>query len=101
MNRLTASQKSSRTMHDGLDVLAVALPQGGDQFRVLLAPLGVEPLLELVEDQQHLLARREHATSPHGRERIDQTQSRRAGRGMPSAAVRSSRVSVSSAVAST
>ena len=42
---------------DRLDVLAVALPQGGDQLRVLLAAPGVEPLLELVEDEQHLLRR--------------------------------------------
>ena len=42
-------------------MLAVALPQGGDQFGVLLAPPGEEPLLELVEDQQHLLARAERS----------------------------------------
>ena len=40
--------------HDRLHMLAVALPQGGDQFRVLLTPLGMEPLLELIQDQQHL-----------------------------------------------
>ena len=56
MNRVAAIQKSSRTMHDGLDVLAVALPQGGDQLGVRLAPPGEEPLLELVEHEQHLLA---------------------------------------------
>ena len=37
---------------DALDVLAVALPQGLGQFGVLLLPLGVQPLLELVEDEQ-------------------------------------------------
>ena len=51
---------------DRLDVLAVALPQGGDQLRVLLALPGEEPLLELVEDQQDLLAWRERPAPPQG-----------------------------------
>ena len=55
MNRLAASQKSSRTMHNGLNMLAIAMPQGGDQFGVLLTSFGMEPLLELVQDQQHLV----------------------------------------------
>ena len=52
--------------HDRLDMLAVALPKGGDQFRVLLTPLGMQPLLELVQDQQHLalrVARRDPSAS--------------------------------------
>ena len=61
--------------HDRLDVLAVALPQRGDQLRVLLAPPGEEPLLELVEDQQHLLAGRERPAPPQRGQRIDQVQS--------------------------
>ncbi len=60
--------------HDGLEMLAVAVPQGGDQLRVLLAPAGVEPLLELIQDQQHLMLRRQDAAPPHVRQRIDQTQ---------------------------
>ena len=48
--------------HDRLDMLAIAVPKCGDQFRVLLTSLGMEPLLELVQDQQHLLFRRQDAT---------------------------------------
>ena len=62
MNRLAASQKSSRTITTAWSMLAIALPKGGDQFRVLLAPLGMEPLLELVQDQQHLALGRQDAT---------------------------------------
>ena len=50
---------------DRLDMLAVALAQGIDQFGILLTPPGVEPLLELVEDQEHLLAR-SRDPSPRG-----------------------------------
>ena len=61
--------------HDRLDMLAVALPKGGDQFRVLLTPLGMEPLLELVQDQQHLPLGWQDATPSQLRQRIDQPQS--------------------------
>ena len=61
---------------DRLDVLAVALPQRGDQLRVLLAPPGEQPLLELVEDQQHLLAGAEHPPPPQRGQRIDQARPR-------------------------
>ena len=57
-------------------MLAVALPQGGDQFRVLLTPLGMEPLLELVQDQQHLLPGTQHPSLPHRRQGIDQPDPR-------------------------
>ena len=43
---------------DALHPSAVALPQGLNQFRILFFLLGVQPLLELVEDDQHLLAGR-------------------------------------------
>ena len=43
--------------HDRLEVLAVALPQRGDQLGILLTLPGEEPLLELVQHQKHLLAR--------------------------------------------
>ena len=39
-NRVAAIQKSSRTSDDGLDMLAVALPQGGDQLCVCPRPAG-------------------------------------------------------------
>ena len=41
--------------HQGLHAAAVALAQGLHQFGVLFLPFGVEPLLELVQDEQHLL----------------------------------------------
>ena len=86
---------------DALHPLAVALPQGFDQFRVFIDRLGMQPLLELVEDDQHLLARRNALV--HGEE----PPASLSGRGFPanrdivSADPRSSRASVSSAVAST
>ena len=61
--------------HDRLDMLAIAMPKSGDQFRVLLAPLGMQPLLELVQDQQHLPLRWQDATPSQVRQRIDQPQS--------------------------
>jgi hypothetical protein len=43
----------------GLDVPAVALAQGPDQVAVVLAAGGVQPLLELVEDEDDLPSRRQ------------------------------------------
>ena len=60
--------------HDRLDVLAVALAQGGDQLRVRLVPPGEQPLLELVEDQQDLLARPQNPPPPQRGQRVDQVQ---------------------------
>ena len=60
--------------HDGLNMLAIAMPKRGDQLRVLLASPRMEPLLELVQDQQHLVLRRQDATSSQVRQRIDQPQ---------------------------
>ena len=42
--------------HDRLNMLAVAVTKSGDQFGVFLAPLGVQPLLKLIQNQQHLYA---------------------------------------------
>ena len=39
--------------HNRLNMLAIAVPKRGDQFCVLFTPPGEQPLLELVEDQQH------------------------------------------------
>ncbi len=58
--------------HDRLDALAVAVPQRGDQLGLLLAPAGGEPLLELVEDQQHLLPRAQRPAPPQRRHGIDE-----------------------------
>ncbi len=86
---------------DRLDVLAVALPQRGDQLGVLLVPAGEEPLLELVEDQQDLLPRPQHLPPPQGAP-AHRRASRPAGRsGQTLRRPRSSRASVSSGVAST
>ena len=63
--------------HDCLNMLAIAMPKSGDQFRVLLTSLGMEPLLELVQDQQHLPLRWQDATPSQVRQRIDQPQSLR------------------------
>src|SRR5207253_4097579 len=42
--------------HNALQPPAVALPQGLHQFRAFVL-LGMQPLLELIEDNQHLVAR--------------------------------------------
>ncbi len=61
--------------HDqALDADAVALPQGLDQFRVFLAAVRVEPLLELVDHQEHLVARREALPAAEGRQDFDQAE---------------------------
>ena len=93
-----------------LHVLAVALPQGLDQLGVLFRPLGVQPLLELVEHQQDLGAVRRdriHAVSdPDARAAAARRGSRSSPRLSGSSGQRlrrplSSRASVSSGVAST
>ncbi len=60
--------------HDALHTDAVALPQRLNQFGVLLLLPGVEPLLELIEDDEYLLAGRNALTPAEGRQRILQTQ---------------------------
>ena len=52
-------------------MLAVTLPQAGDKFRILSPPVGVEPLLELVEDQEQLLTGAQGSSQPYGRQAID------------------------------
>ena len=69
--------------NDCLRMLAVALTQGGDQLGAFLAAPGVKPLLELVDHEQELATRAEHAAFAHGRKRIDQPGAGRAGRGKP------------------
>jgi hypothetical protein len=51
--------------HDRLNVLAITLTQSGNQFCVLLTPLRMEPLLELVKDEQELLPRTQYPSFPH------------------------------------
>ena len=86
--------------HDRLEVLAVALPQGGDQLGVLLALPGEEPLLELVQHQEHLLARAERPPPPQRGQGLDQAQTRGSAPGHALRTPLSSRASVSAAVAS-
>ena len=85
--------------HNGLDMLAIAVPKSGDQFRVLLASLRMEPLLELIQDQQHLALRRQDATPSQFCQRIDQPNPRGSS-GQTLRKPLSSRASVSSGVAS-
>ena len=66
--------------HDRLHVLAVALPQGGDQLGIFLAAPGVQPLLELVDHEQELLARRQNPAFAHRGQRIRQPRAVGQGR---------------------
>ena len=59
--------------HNRLNMLAIAVTKSGDQFCVLLAPFGMKPLLELIEDQQHLPLRWQDATPSQVCQRVDQT----------------------------
>ena len=61
--------------HDGLEMFAIALTKGGDQLGVLLTSLGMEPLLELVQDQQHLALRWQDLTFSQFRQRMNQPRS--------------------------
>ena len=86
--------------HNRLDMLAIAMTKGGDQFRVLLASPGEQPLLKLIQDQQNLTLRGQDATPSQVCQRINQPDPR----GSSGHAFRkplSNRASVSSAVAST
>ena len=68
---------------DRLQMLAVALAQGGDQLGILIAAAGVQPLLELVDHEQQLAAGAEHAALAQVR-RVNPPGLRgRAGRGRP------------------
>ena len=59
---------------DALDPAAIALPQGLHQVRVFFFLPGMEPLLELVQDDQHLLANRNALASPQCRQRCFEAQ---------------------------
>ena len=60
--------------HDALHLASVTLPQGLHQIAVLFFFLGVQPLLELVEHDQHLFAHRDALPSPECRQRLFQAQ---------------------------
>jgi len=63
MKRLAASQKSSPHQHDCLEMFAIAVPKSGGPARCSLTSLGMEALLELIQDQQHLALRWQAAPS--------------------------------------
>ena len=65
---------------DALHAAAVALPQGLHQFGVLFVLLRMEPLLELVEHDQHLLAHGDALSPAQRRQRFLQRQVRRQAR---------------------
>jgi len=50
--------------------LALPLPQRLHEYRVLCFPLRVQPLLDLVEDDQHFLADRDGVSLPLGCQRL-------------------------------
>ena len=60
--------------HDALHLAPIALPQGLHQFGMLFVFLRMQPLLELVEDDQHLLARWNALTTAQRRQRLFQAQ---------------------------
>ena len=60
--------------HDTFHPAAVALPQGLHQLRVLFLLLGVQPLLELIENNQHFEAGRNASAPAKGGERLFQSQ---------------------------
>ena len=60
--------------HDALHMFAVALPQGLHKFGVFFILLGMQPLLELVKHDQHLLAGWNSLASTQSGERILKAQ---------------------------
>src|ERR1700733_9016345 len=60
--------------HHRLSMLAIAVPKSGDQLGVFLGSLGMQPLLELIQDEQHLTARNRAATLSQACQRIDQPE---------------------------
>ena len=58
--------------HDALHSSAIALPQRRHQADVLFLFPGVQPLLKLVDDDQHLLAIRDARPPPQCRQRVGQ-----------------------------
>ena len=59
--------------HNGLHVFAVALPERPHQFAVLFIFMGLQPLLELIQHDQHLFARGDASALPQRRQRWNQT----------------------------
>ena len=101
MNRVAAIQKSSRTMTMHCTRPPSHCRRACTSSVFVLVLLRVQPLLELVENDQHLLARGDALPPPQCGQRFFQTTGCPAGLDTVSGDQFSSRVSVSSAVAST
>ena len=84
MKRLTASQKSSRTRTTAWTRSPSHCRSGLGEFGVLPSRGGVKPLLELVEDDEYLLALAQALPLAQGRNRPGQVQvARHAGTAFP------------------
>ena len=59
---------------DALDSASIAMPQRLHQFRILLVSLRMEPLLELVQHQQYLLARGKKPPLTQRRQGFDEAE---------------------------
>ena len=74
MNRVAAIQKSSRTMTMHCTRSPSHCRRACTSSVFCFLPLGVQPLLELVQDDQHLLARRQALAPAQRRQRLLQAQ---------------------------
>ena len=74
MNRVAAIQKSSRTMTTHCTRPPSHCRRACTSSVFSSSLLGVQPLLELVEDDQHLLARRDALAPAQCRQRLVQAQ---------------------------
>ncbi len=78
----------------GLQTLAVALPQCLDQRHAIRVGASVQPLFQLIEDQQHLAAFRQPASPPHFGQRLGQAGIGRQVRALAAQAVQEPRLGV-------
>jgi len=85
---------------EALNVLSVALPNRVDEHAIALVRLGMEPLLKLVEDDEHFAALVKPLATPQESDALRQVQVL-GSPGQRFRSVFSSRASVSSVVAST
>ena len=76
MKRLTEIQKSSRTITRAWTRSPSQCRRAATSSVSVSVPPGEQPLLELVEHEQHLLAGPEGLPPPEGRERLDESEPR-------------------------
>ena len=60
--------------HHALDSLPITVSKSFHQFSALSSSGGVEPLLELIKDDENLLPRRNASTSTKGRHALDKIE---------------------------